>query len=110
MALFAGHHSLNGTAFALAIMPPAAMRRRMSETAMTQHTPSQGLHAHNSDILKFVEELAVGHVERLRDARRAMITWALAKTHGNVAQAAELLGTSRSTVYRCARARRFHAA
>jgi len=55
-------------------------------------------------ILDLVRQLAQGRIRPLRQARQAGIRWALAQTEGNVARAAERLGTSRSTVYRYARA------
>ncbi len=55
------------------------------------------------DIVRLVSELAQGQVQPLRRARRAMIQWALAHTDGNVSQAAQMLGTSRGTIYRYAR-------
>jgi len=56
------------------------------------------------EIARLVSQLAQGRIFPLRTARRAMIRWALVSTGGNVSQAAELLGTSRGTVYRYARA------
>jgi len=54
------------------------------------------------EIVQLVSQLASGRVFPLRSARRAMIRWALVNTGGNVSQAAQLLGTSRGTVYRYA--------
>ncbi len=56
----------------------------------------------NQDIVRLVSELAQGQVQPLRTARRAMIRWALLHTDGNVSQAAQMLGTSRGTIYRYA--------
>ncbi len=53
-----------------------------------------------AEIVRMVSYLAEGRVQPLRRARRAMIRWALDNTHGNVSQAAEMLHTSRGTVYR----------
>lgn len=50
-----------------------------------------------------VSNLAQGKVHSLKDARRAMVHWALSHTEGNVSQAAQMLGTSRGTIYRYAR-------
>jgi len=55
-------------------------------------------------IVDLVRQLAQGQIRPLRQARRAGVLWALAQTDGNVALAASLLRTSRSTVYRYARA------
>jgi len=63
------------------------------------HTSSQ-----QKEIVQLVNLLAEGKVHPLQKARRAMIRWALVSTHGNVSRAANLLGTSRGTVYRYARA------
>lgn len=64
----------------------------------------------NSRLIELVQELARGKVESLKLARQATIAWALSQTEGNVALAADMLGTSRSTVYRCARELDFQAA
>jgi transcriptional regulator of acetoin/glycerol metabolism len=69
---------------------------------------SPGLRA--DTLVDLLEELAHGHVEPLKRARNAAIKWALARTDGNVSLAADLLGTSRSTVYRFARTQRSAAA
>ena len=55
------------------------------------------------EILVLVSHLAQGEVHPLKSARRAMVHWALAHTEGNVSQTAQLLGTSRGTIYRYAR-------
>ena len=70
----------------------------------TQETMSQG----EQDILRLLQQLAAGRVGSLRRAREAMILWALDLTDGNIAAAAERLGTSRSTVYRYARSHELH--
>ena len=57
-----------------------------------------------AQIIELMSRLAGGEVCPLRTARRAMIQWALDNTGGNVSQAASLLGTSRGTIYRYARA------
>ena len=54
-------------------------------------------------MVQLISLLAEGKVFPLQKARSAMIRWALVSTHGNVSQAANLLGTSRGTVYRYAR-------
>lgn len=72
----------------------------MSEKSATKDTNLVGL----------VRELARGEIGRLKSARQATIIWALVHTRGNVAKAAAMLGTSRSTVYRCVRATHFRAA
>ena len=56
-----------------------------------------------AEIVRLVSHLAEGKVFPLRKARQAMIRWALDSARGNVSHAAELLGTSRGTVYRYAR-------
>ena len=56
------------------------------------------------EMVQLISLLAEGKVFPLQKARSAMIRWALVSTHGNVSQAASLLGTSRGTVYRYARA------
>lgn len=62
------------------------------------------------DLVQLIQNLASGRVEPLKLARRATIAWALSRTEGNVALAADMLRTSRSTVYRCARAADIEAA
>lgn len=60
-------------------------------------------HLPPSNILSLIRNLATGRIESLRHARQETILWALNHTKGNVAVAADMLGISRSTVYRCAR-------
>ena len=55
------------------------------------------------EIVLLISQLAEGKIYPLRSARRAMIQWALVHTDGNVSQAAQMLGTSRGTIYRYAR-------
>ena len=57
----------------------------------------------NEEIVRLVSHLAQGHIHPLRDARRAVVHWALAQSDGNVSQAAQMLGISRGTIYRYAR-------
>ena len=61
-------------------------------------------------LVKLIQELAEGKIEPLKLAKHAAILWALAQVKGNVTLAADMLGTSRSTVYRCARAMNYRAA
>ena len=57
----------------------------------------------HEDIVRLVGKLAQGELYPLHEARRATIQWALSHTEGNVSQAAQMLGTSRGTIYRYAR-------
>ena len=57
----------------------------------------------NEEIVQMVDELAHGQIPPLRDARRAVVRWALSHSSGNVSQAAQELGISRGTIYRYAR-------
>jgi len=61
-------------------------------------------------LVELIQELARGKVEPLKYAKHAAILWSLAQADGNVTLAADMLGISRSTVYRCARAMNFRAA
>lgn len=56
-----------------------------------------------TDILRLVGQLADGEIHPLRDTRRAVVRWALARAEGNVSQAAQMLQISRGTIYRYAR-------
>jgi transcriptional regulator of acetoin/glycerol metabolism len=55
------------------------------------------------EIVRMVNQLAQGRIQPLKDARRAVVIWALAKSDGNVSQAAQMLKISRGTIYRYAR-------
>jgi transcriptional regulator of acetoin/glycerol metabolism len=87
----------DGTLFAKSTLPPSSTQE---ETPMVVQSDDK---SRNEGIVSLLKELAQGHVEPLKNARDATIQWALQHTDGNVALAADLLGTSRSTVYRFAR-------
>jgi len=55
------------------------------------------------EIVHMVNQLAQGRIQPLKVARRAVVKWALAKSDGNVSQAAQMLKISRGTIYRYAR-------
>lgn len=57
----------------------------------------------DADILRLVGQLADGEIHPLRDTRRAVVRWALARAEGNVSHAAQMLQISRGTIYRYAR-------
>ena len=57
----------------------------------------------NREILELLDSLAHGCTCPLREAKRAIVFWTLARTRGNVSKAANLLGASRGTVYRYSR-------
>ena len=57
----------------------------------------------SEEIVHMVNQLAEGQIQPLKVARRAVVKWALAKSDGNVSQAAQMLKISRGTIYRYAR-------
>ena len=68
----------------------------LSSTVRTMETMS------NENIIHLIGQLAEGEVSPLRAARKALVKWALHHANGNVSQAAQMLGTSRGTIYRYA--------
>jgi transcriptional regulator of acetoin/glycerol metabolism len=56
-----------------------------------------------ADVARLMGQLADGEIHPLRDTRRAIVRWALARAEGNVSQAAQMLQISRGTIYRYAR-------
>jgi len=91
-----------GMSFAPRKVPPRFVPR---ERNMTQENPDN-----KPSLVELIQELGHGKVEPLKLAKHAAILWALAQAEGNVTLAADMLGTSRSTVYRCARTMSFQAA
>lgn len=57
----------------------------------------------HEEIVHVMDQLAHGRVQPLKVVRRAAVRWALARSKGNVSQAAQMLGISRGMIYRYVR-------